>query len=166
MPAGATYEPIATATLGSTATSYTFSSIPQTYTDLVLVTNARVTTGNYGMLIRFNSDSGSNYGNTFLWSNGSSFGSVRNTSTTGVNLFYGGSLSSTNPALTTSHIMNYSNTATRKTTISRDSASDGIDAIASIWLSTSAISSIDILPSGGASFNTGSTFTLYGIAAA
>ena len=37
----ATYEPIATTTLGSAATNITFSSIPATYTDLRLVLVAR-----------------------------------------------------------------------------------------------------------------------------
>ena len=37
----ATYEPIATTTLGSAQATVTFSSIPGTYTDLVLITNSR-----------------------------------------------------------------------------------------------------------------------------
>jgi hypothetical protein len=40
MAAGATYTPIATYTVsGSSTLTYTFSSIPSTYTDLVLVVN-------------------------------------------------------------------------------------------------------------------------------
>jgi hypothetical protein len=45
MPAGNTYEAIATQTLGSAAASVTFSSIPGTYTDLVLVVAGTLTTG-------------------------------------------------------------------------------------------------------------------------
>jgi len=57
-----TYTPIATNTLASVSTGVTFSSIPSTYTDLVLVINYRLDgtgTGAAGAL-RFNSDSGSN----------------------------------------------------------------------------------------------------------
>ena len=52
-----TYEPIATATLGTAANSYTFSSIPSTFTDLVLVVDViEATANNYG--IRINGNSG------------------------------------------------------------------------------------------------------------
>jgi hypothetical protein len=40
-----TYTPIATQTLGSAASSVIFSSIPQGYTDLVLIENGKVTSG-------------------------------------------------------------------------------------------------------------------------
>jgi len=52
-----TYEPIATTTLGSNQTTITFSSIPSTYTDLVIVSNMGTTTASYPF-IRFNGDTG------------------------------------------------------------------------------------------------------------
>jgi len=45
-----TYEPIASQTLGSAASSVTFSSIPQGYTDLVLVLNVKGSTANFPSL--------------------------------------------------------------------------------------------------------------------
>ena len=68
----ATYDPIATTTLGSAASTITFSSIPNTFTDLRLVLfgvtlNA---TGTYNQ-IRFNNDTGTNYSWTQLLGNGS-----------------------------------------------------------------------------------------------
>ena len=65
MAAGSTYTPIATTTLGSAATSYTFTSIPSTYTDLVLVGNLS-SSSNTNISIRIYSDSGTNYSNTYL----------------------------------------------------------------------------------------------------
>ena len=60
-----TYEPIATTTLGSAASSITFSSIPATYTDLrlVLVHTPSASTGNAQM--QFNSDTATNYSYTY-----------------------------------------------------------------------------------------------------
>ena len=68
----ATYEPIATTTLGSAVNSFTFSSIPNTYTDLVLVVvvPTAASSGTFGL--RFNSDTASNYSHTTLSGNGSS----------------------------------------------------------------------------------------------
>jgi hypothetical protein len=58
-----TYEPIATATLGTATASVTFSTISGSYTDLVLVIQRRYGYSNkwYATSIRFNSDTGSNY---------------------------------------------------------------------------------------------------------
>jgi hypothetical protein len=59
MAAGNTYEAIATQTLGSAAASVTFSSIPGTYTDLVLVVAMEhVTTGTENIVMQFNGDTG------------------------------------------------------------------------------------------------------------
>lgn len=166
MAAGATYEPIATTTLNSSSGTVTFSSISGSYTDLVLVTMAKLTSGTAGMRLRFNSDSASNYSNTFLYGNGSSAGSVGNTST-GANFYYGAYLDSTNWGVTISNIMNYSNSTTKKTVITRDgSGTLGVDAVGSLWFSTSAITNIDVQTTNSNVFASGSTFTLYGIAAA
>jgi len=88
MAAGSTYTPIATTTLGSTTASYTFSSIPSTYTDLVLVVigEAYFTSTNYiNTGVQFNSDTGSNYAAHYLIGNGSS---VSSGATTTSNISY------------------------------------------------------------------------------
>ncbi len=62
----ATYTPIASATLAASTSSITFSSIPATYTDIVVVINDINSTGSFDTNIRFNGDSGSNYSRTGL----------------------------------------------------------------------------------------------------
>ena len=163
MTAGPTYTPIQTQTLGSAASTVTFSSIPQTYTDLVIIFVAKNTGSlNNGKLI-FNSDTGSNYSGTRLEGNGSSAGSGRVTNTSAL---YTEEISTTDWTLTTVNVMNYSNTTTYKTTLIRGgTASDRTAAWVCLWRNTNAITNIDILTFGG-NFATGSTFTLYGIAAA
>jgi len=55
-----TYTPIASQTLGSAASSVTFSSIPQGYTDLVLVINSVAASSTNNMDMSFNSDTSAN----------------------------------------------------------------------------------------------------------
>jgi hypothetical protein len=163
----ATYEPIATQTLGSTASSITFSSIPATYTDLVLVL-AGGTDAASGWGLRFNSDTGSNYSRTYLTGTGSAASSGRDTNQTTADIAYNGILGNNTNYNSIVNIMNYSNTTTYKTAISRsNNAATGVDTNASLWRSTSAITTIEIkTTTAGKIFNIGSTFTLYGIAAA
>ena len=163
-----TYEPIATQTASGSTSTITFSSIPATYTDLVLVTMIKLASGTYGLRIRFNGDSGTNYSNTFLWANGSSVSSAVNSTVSSINLAYGALLDSTNFWISTTNVMSYSNSSTYKTTISRDNDStEGLDAISSLWRNTAAITQIDLTSTGsGINFASGSTFTLYGIKAA
>ena len=165
MPAGSTYTPIATTTLGSAAASYTFSSIPSTYTDLVLVFNGTCTTGLTSMNITFNSDTASNYSMTRLYGNGTSAFSERQTSVASMIVGVVSTAQGTNIV----QIQNYSNTTTYKTALSRQNiASDPDVAVAAgvgLWRSTSAITSMTIT-APPRNFNTGSTFTLYGIASA
>lgn len=71
----ATYEKIASTTLSSNATTITFSSIPQTYTDLILKFNIRTDIaggGAYNVSIRINGNSGTNYQTLRLYGNASS----------------------------------------------------------------------------------------------
>lgn len=163
----ATYEPIATTTLGSAAASYTFTSIPSTYTDLVLVCNWRNSVGaGYWGQLQFNGDTGSNYSTTVLDGNGTSATSYRYTNDS-VGVRIGGTTTANNnPSIV--NIMNYSNTTTFKSQISRYSdASQAAQAFASLWRSTAAITSIKIqIENGTANIVAGSTFTLYGIKSA
>jgi hypothetical protein len=165
MAAGPTYEPIATFTLTSNASSQAFTSIPSTYTDLILVISAKNTTGqNYETFIRFNSDSGSNYSQTFLQNYAGSTQSGRNTNITEIRT---GKMNTTSFDVNTININNYSNSTTYKTTISRsNNAEFTAGALAGLWRNTAAITRIDAICESGASYTTGSTFTLYGIKAA
>ena len=167
MPAGSTYTPIATTTLGSAAASYTFSSIPSTYTDLVLVCNTAITTGSSYYLTQFKSDTGSKYSATRIIGNGTAASSGRDTSATQIYTSSGAPITTTSlENIMTMNIMNYANTTTYKTAIGRDNgASVETDAYVGLWRSTSAINAIKI-SIGSSTFIAGSTFTLYGIASA
>ena len=173
----ATYEPIATTTLGSNASSVSFTSISGSYTDLILVCFYRDTRAQkYSYpYVRFNSDSGSNYSVTSIYGSGSAAFSSRASNQTGLNIGEGAGASS--PANEYSpiilNIINYSNATTNKTTLNRTNnvSGDGglnVGAQVGLWRSTSAITRIDIYPDGGGGTNiaSGSTFTLYGIKAA
>jgi hypothetical protein len=169
MPAGNTYIAIATQTLGSSATSVTFSSIPGTYTDLIIVTSALSPGGgnnSRGYRFELNSDTAANYSQTWLANAASS----RETSQTRGRI---GGISETANDVTTvlTTFLNYSNTTTYKTVLSKSSNLNtnndtNVFAGVSLWRSTSAITAIKLTMSDNSSFITGSTFSLYGIAAA
>jgi hypothetical protein len=162
MPAGVTYSTIATTTLGSAAPSYTFSSIPSTYTDLVLIRSGGISTPDE-IGLRFNGDSGSNYSNTSVSGYGTGTASGR-----GSNQTMGrGGAAWTAANNTIWQIMNYSNTTTFKTFLQRfNDPGDTVGTAVTLWRSTDAINSVQIITLSGANFNTGTTFTLYGIASA
>jgi hypothetical protein len=163
-----TYEPIATTTLGSAAASYTFSSIPATYTDLVLVLNSIADSTAFHIYAQFNSDTATNYSQTILYGDGTSASSTRESSQNQARYSYGAAVRTTSPTTTIITILNYANTTTFKTSLLRNNrASDGVDAIVSLWRKTpEAINTIKIYNSAAANFAIGSTFTLYGIKAA
>ena len=165
-----TYTPIATQTLSSTSASVTFSSIPSTYTDLVLVCNIGISVSGQTVQTIFNGDTGSNYSFTELAGDGSTSSSGRLSSRT--NIYSGLAVApSTDLSCTlVFNINNYSNTTTYKVLISRESTNgagtyQGVNTVVGLWRSTAAIYEINFTPSTG-DFIVGSTFTLYGIKAA
>jgi len=163
MAAGRTYTPIATTTLNGAATSYTFSSIPSGYTDLVLVANIAETPTTGSFVFRVNGDSGTNYSTTYLDGNGSTATSGRYSTQSSAYFTYEGI--GTGWGTYIINFNNYSNTSTYKTVIARASnAGNSAEATVSLWRSTAAINSITVY--AGQYFASGSTFTLYGIAAA
>ena len=157
-----TYTPISTQTLGSSAASVTFSSIPSTYTDLVFVMN----TGNgtaEDILLRFNSDTGSNYSRVYLYGNGTITYTDKNSN---VAFSYYSAQNASNPITTIANIMNYSNTTTNKTFMTRISSASVAFTSVHLWRSTAAISTISLFTLSGNNLNAGSTFTLYGVKSA
>jgi len=154
-----TYEPIETKTLGSPVDTVTFSSIPGTYTDLVLIASI---TSDGAVVLRFNGDSGTTYGYTQMWGgtpysqrgvNASDFYFTNASQVVGVNV-------------SQVNVHGYANTTTFKSvlTSSKDARYDRNYAIVGQWRSTAAITSISLLADGN--FATGAIFTLYGIKAA
>jgi len=166
MAAGNTYVSIATQTLGSTATSITFSSIAGTYTDLVIVADAGDATPAF-LKLQFNGDTGANYSNTVLRGDGAAAGSQRHSGNTFIYCDVYANLQGTlGQAPHRIQIMNYANTTTNKTCLIRaDNAGLGTEVIVGLWRSTAAITSVTLFVTGG-TFMVGSTFTLYGILAA
>jgi hypothetical protein len=161
----ATYEPIATNTLGTAVSTVTFSSITGSYTDLVLVFQGGSST-DANIRMQVNGDTTSNYSWTQLGGNGSGAASFRNSSDTSWLMNRYAFLSNNLNANFIFNFNNYSNTTTNKTVINRsNSAANGTDTTVGLWRSTAAITSITFSLSGG-NYIVGSTFTLYGIKAA
>ena len=172
MPAGNTYEAIATATSTGSTSTFSFTSIPSTYTDLVLVTFVRSSFSGvtfHESIVRVNGSATTIYSRTKLEGTGSSASSTRNTSLTG---FYAGevqSAPSTAGVFSTQiiQINNYSNATTFKTFLSRNNTPTGmVSGIVGLWRNTSAINQVDVLNADGSNWVSGSTATLYGIKAA
>lgn len=163
-----TYEPIATTTLGSAASSITFSSIPATYTDLriVLVTNG-VTSG-VNAFCRFNSDTGTNYSFTSLYGEGTAAGSNRSTGSNGMQLDFYYSLDITIPNMITLDIFSYAGSTNKTSLITFSNNLNGLGSTergVGLWRSTAAINTI-LLYMNGQNFKIGTIATLYGIKAA
>lgn len=163
-----TYNKVASSTLSSTQSSVTFSSIPSTYTDLVLVVSAtsNTTSGSYPYL-RFNSDSTSNYSRTMFGGTGTTPQTDRSPNTSEGYFIYGNQVTTNGSFNAIVNIQNYSNTTTYKTFVSRTNTTNdwGVEAVVGMWRSTSAINQI-VIYCGSNSFVSGSTLTLYGIKAA
>ena len=166
MAAGQTYKPIATQTLGSAQASITFSSISGSYTDLVLITSASsdISADSNDIKCQFNGDTGNNYSTTFVYGTGSSAASGRSVNSSGVLI---ARHHATEYAVGITHFQSYSNTTTYKTVLSRGSTGSAITiAYAGNWRNTAAITSMVLTPTSASNFDSGSTFTLYGISAA
>lgn len=157
-----TYEPIQTQTVGTAVSTVTFSSIPQTYTDLVLVVNAGLTSAGNDLRLRFNSDTGTNYSRTGLYADGSSVYSYTNSNSDNViSPQFAGTVGS---GTFIANIINYSNTSINKTVLLRSGYASGyIFLQTGLWRNTAAISTIECGITSATTYLVGSVFTLYGV---
>ena len=162
----ATYEPIQSFTLANSSTAtFNFTSIPSTYTDLILVMTGAATVGGNAIFININADtSANNYGLTEMAGNGTTATSQRRTQNTGWVFWQGMSTSFDN--VVKIEINNYAKTVGFKTAMLRSNSAQGYtEQLVGSWANTSAINRIEIFTTSGA-FSSGTMATLYGIKAA
>jgi len=162
-PVFSSFESIATYTIGAGGqTNITFSSIPSTYKHLQIRWITRSSGGAYNPLIRFNSDTGTNYSWHYLDGNGSS-ATAGAASTTDSVLIAGVSNTANIFSTAIMDILDYQDTNKYKTIKILQGAdyngSGSADLWSGNWRSNSAISSITFV-----TYNTEySQFALYGI---
>ncbi len=160
-----TYEPISTQTLATTAASVEFTSIPGTYTDLILTYTGTKNQTNTG--IQFNNDTATNYSYQRLF--GEPLGVSADTATN--QSYITTVIDSGGRTNVLTHINNYANTTMYKTVISTgvtnsaDAVRYNTTLVSGMWRSTTAITSVKVIRQGLVNFSAGSIFTLYGIKA-
>lgn len=156
--------------LGSAQASITFSSIPQTYTDLMLVVSARLSSANSeGLFIEFNGST-SGYSARDLYGTGTSAASSTNPYGITSKLFVGSQASSAQTSntfgVTSAYIPNYTSSSQKsvsaETVYETNSTAAGMDVLAGLWTGTAAISSI-VITSNNGNLVQYTSATLYGI---
>ncbi len=167
-----TYTLIASNTLGSSAASVTFSAIPNTYTDLVLKMSIRSDRAalQCDLLMKINATT-SGYSTTFVFGNGSSAGSTRQSSTAQAYVGTMNAATSTSNTFTNGEIYIPSYTASQNKPYSAFVTMEDngttvyyTGAWADLWQNTGAITSLELYPNNTTNFVSGSSFFLYGIA--
>lgn len=163
-----TYTPIATQTANGSTAFFDFSSIPQTYTDLILVVGG--STGDSAPFLRLNSNTSTVYSSTRLRGDGSSASSGRRTRGDGGpnDTRFEIGLGSVSEVVTNIfQIMNYTNTTTNKTVCCRaNQAGAAVTFSVGLYSSTSAITALRVGNTNSNNLTSGTVLTLYGIKAA
>lgn len=162
-----TYTLIEAKTLASAVASVTFSSIPATYTDILLRVSARNSTTSTGIQIEFNA-SATGYTNRRLYGDGSSAASdtpglsyISNTmiddSSYTANTFGNGDI----------YIPNYTSSNNKSVSVdgvTENNASGALSMFtAGLWSNSAAITAVKLTAEASGNFVSGSTFYLYGI---
>jgi hypothetical protein len=162
-----TYVKIATVTVGSGGTAnMTFSSIPSTYTDLVLKISGRTNVADYVDFckVQFNGVA-TNQSERALRGNGSAANSYSDT------LIYSATNGNTSTTSTFGnlelYIPNYAGSTNKSVSLDGVNENNATAALAEmqagLWSSTAAITSIALVPYTGTLWQQYSTATLYGI---
>lgn len=147
-------------TLQEASSLVTFSSIPSTYRDLVVVVNADNSVQTE-LFARFNGDSGNNYYTVRMQASGVSTGSASTSAASGARLNGNGDIMTDFSFNATITALDYSATDKHKLALSRTNSSNGVDACTFRWASTAPITSVTLFPNSG-TFEVGSTFALFG----
>jgi hypothetical protein len=161
-----TYTPIASVTLSATASEIVFSGLPQTFRDLIIVSDS-ISSASQQARLRVNGSTASIYSTVFM----------RGTPTAGSSAFTDtlayltlSNYSSGTTASVITQIMDYAQTNKHKTMLIRsgylqpDDATRYVEASAVRWASNDAVTSVTVYPSTS-TFAIGSTFTVFGVIA-
>ena len=159
---------IETKTLGTAAASIEFTSIPQTFTDLMAVYSLRLDVDSATLNIRFNGDTGNNFAVRRLFGDGSTATSDSSSTSSLATTANGFSAATANTFANSSiYIPNYTATTAKSVSIdavSENNATLSFQAIhAGVWSDTAAITSILFTRLAGGNLVSGSTISLYGI---
>lgn len=160
----ATYEPIATTTLGSAASSVSFTGISSAYTDLKIIAVGKRVSGG-ALALQFNGDTGTNYSKTRLTGNGTAASSSRDTSQTNIGT---NGWNATYDQLYEIDLFSYAGSTNKTCLIAMSADENGGGEVArfvGLWRNTAAINRVDLLITTG-TIAAGFTATLYGIKAA
>jgi hypothetical protein len=168
-----TYEAIATVTVGSGgAANIEFTSIPQTYTDLVMKTSLRSTLADTEdwVNLQFNNSGGTAYSLRILYANGTSALSLSTSSAADVqysSVAVGDNSTASTFSNAEYYIPNYTSSNNKSVSIDGVSEANATKAFttlnASLWANSAAITSIKIFPDTTGNLAQYSTATLYGI---
>jgi hypothetical protein len=166
-----TYVKIATVNVGLLgASTMDFTSIPSTYTDLVLKISGRAAAGTTDQTfnIRFNGSSAASYSTRRLYGSGSAAGSDSDTSATSINIYSVPSSGATAATFGNAeiYIPNYTGSTNKSVSVdsvTEDNATRALATLAAgLWSNTAAINQVTVLVNG-TSFVQYSTATLYGV---
>ena len=168
-----TYTLISSNVLGSSAASVTFSSIPSTYTDLVLRISSRQATANTTdeMVIKYNGIATTTYSSTTLNGQGSTtylFRASNGTYFGDLGVSQGNSTTASTFGSIEIYIPNYTVAANIQSSgmsaIENNSATaNWVGTTAGLWRNNGPVSSISMTAGSSSTFNSGSSFYLYGI---
>lgn len=156
--------------LGSAQASLTFSSIPQTFTDLYLLVSARLSsTNSEGLFVEFNGST-SGYSARDLYGTGSSAASSVNPYGITSKLFIGSQASSAQTSSTFNntsvYIPNYTSSNAKSVStenvMETNATATNMDVLAGLWTGTAAITSI-VITSNNGNLVQYTSATLYGI---
>lgn len=168
MPTNPNMVAIQTVTVGSGgAANIEFTSIPQTYTDLYVVTSLRVSSTDITSLVYFN-NSTSSYTRRVLYGDGSSATSA-SASDAGVLWTNTSSNTASTFGSATIYVPNYTGSNNKSASVDFVTENNATTAYAAInaflWSNSSAITSIKLVPNSG-TYVQYSTATLYGVTSA
>lgn len=163
-----TYQLIETKTLGTAAALIEFTSIPQTFTDLVVlcsVRSNRAATIDW-IYVAFNSNI-SNYAARYLSGGGGGGASSDSAFPRIFGSATGSSVTANTFANSSTYVPNYTGSTNKSWSVNQVTENNATEAfaeiVAGLWSNTSAITSIALTPRVGTQFEIGSMVSLYGI---